>query len=85
MEGSKTLVGNYNVTGDRIKELRIANNYSLRGLCKDLEEKEGYIIDSSNLYRIEKGERQVTDILLEAIANLLKIDPGEFFKKKEDK
>lgn len=54
-------------------------------MCEELEEKEGYIIDSSNLHKIEKGERQVTDMLLEALANLLKIDPGEFFKKKEDK
>lgn len=81
MEESKSFVGNYNVTGDKIKELRIKNQYSLRAMCQALEDKEGCIIDHSNLHKIEKGERQVTDILLEAIANLLDIDPGEFFKK----
>ena len=74
--------GNYNVTGKNIKKIRIKHGYTtLRSFCKALEEERGYILDHSNLHKIEKGERQVTDILLDEISKFLKEDPGNFFKQ----
>ena len=71
---------NYNVTGSNIKRIRIKHGYSsLRKLCDALE-KRGFILDASNLNKIEKGERQVTDILINEIHKLTGEEFSEFFR-----
>lgn len=71
---------NYNVTGINIKRIRIKHGYSsLRKFCEALEER-GYILDASNLNKIEKGERAVTDILINEIHKLTGEEFLEFFK-----
>lgn len=73
-------MGNCNVSGKNIHELRIKHGYSLRSFCEALENDRGIIIDHSNLDKIEKGDRGVSDILIDEIAKMLNEDYSEFFK-----
>ena len=71
---------NCNISGKNIKRIRIKHGYSsLRKFCEALENS-GFILDASNLNKIEKGERQVTDILINEIHKLTGEEYIEFFK-----
>ena len=72
--------GNYNITGEKIEFYRKLHGYSLRGFCEALEKERKLIIDHSNLSKIEKGERQVSDILIYEISQLLEEEISKFFK-----
>ena len=73
--------GNCNVTGKNIQAKRIKHGYtSLRSFCEALERERGIILDHSNLDKIEKGDRGVSDILIDEIAKMLQEEYSEFFK-----
>ncbi len=60
--------------GKKVKELRLAKGWSLEKLALTAE------IDRTYLPSIEKGERNISILVIEKIANALEIEPFELLK-----
>jgi len=78
-EASSTLM---NITGQRIRNMRLAAHLTQRQLSEKLETMAVYVCRGS-ISRIESGERIVTDIELQAIAEVLHISIESLFVKKD--
>lgn len=73
MKKARTADGGKNLINQRLRELREARGYSLRGLEDELE-KLGYQIDRNVICRIENDQRYVTDIEVKAFVEVFQVD-----------
>lgn len=73
--------GSNNVAGKNIKRLRksLKHKTSQREFAEILQ-REGLDVDKNMVQRIESGERFITDIELEVIANVLNVACDELLK-----
>lgn len=77
-EGSTSL----NITGQNIRAARLKANLTQKQLSAKLETLAVYICRGS-VSRIESGERVVTDIELQAIAEILHVSIASLFRKRD--
>ena len=70
-----------NITGTRIKAARIKVGFSQKELSEKLETLAVYVCRGS-ISRIEKGERTVTDIEIDAISKVLNISLDFLFGRE---
>lgn len=73
MKKTRTANGGKNLISRRLKELREAQGYTMRGLSDKLKEF-GYEIDRNVIWRIENNERYVTDIEIKAFVEVFDVD-----------
>ena len=78
-EASSTLM---NITGQSIRKKRLAAHLTQRQLSEKLETMAVYVCRGS-ISRIESGERIVTDIELQAIAEVLHVSIESLFVKED--
>lgn len=78
-EASSTLM---NITGQSIRNMRLAAHLTQRQLSEKLETMAVYVCRGS-ISRIESGERIVTDIELQAIAEVLHVSIESLFMKED--
>ena len=71
-----------NMVGPRIKQLRLEKGMTQKTLAERLETLAVYVCRGS-ISRIEEQKRNITDIELAGIAEVLQVDISEFFKKDE--
>ena len=76
-EASSTLM---NITGQSIRKKRLAAHLTQKQLSEKLETMAVYVCRGS-ISRIESGERIVTDIELQAIAEVLHVNIESLFMK----
>ncbi len=73
---------NKNITGQNIRNMRLAAHLTQKQLSEKLKNMMIYVCRGS-VSRIESGERIVTDIELEAIAEVLHVSIESLFIKKD--
>ncbi len=71
-----------NITGRNIRDKRLAAHLTQKQLSEKLETMAVYVCRGS-VSRIESGERIVTDIELQAIAEVLHVSIESLFAKKD--
>lgn len=71
-----------NMTGRNIRKMRLAAHLTQKQLSEKLETMSVYVCRGS-VSRIESGERIVTDIELQAIAEVLHVSIETLFMKKD--
>ena len=69
--------GQKNVSGDRIRELRLRARLSQAALAAKMQT-EGVVVEQDVISRIESGSRLVTDYELLALRNAAGNDPAAF-------
>ena len=74
-------VRSLNITGGNIKRLREAAGLTQQELSAKLETRAIYVCRGS-LSRIENGSRMVSDIELQAIAEILNVPIEDFFQNQ---
>ena len=72
--------GKSNVSGEIIEKYRLKRDMSREELAEKLQ-LEGFNIDRTNIFRIEKGKVIVKDFELLAIGKILKFDYSELETK----
>lgn len=77
-----------NFHGPQIRRIREERKYTLVDLCAILEEYD-YPLDATNLGRLERGERAISDVELHIFANALGVSVADLmaepvFVEKED-
>ena len=81
---NKSPDGKNNVCGKNIAVMRKRQNLSQRELAERLQLM-GYDMDKNAIQRIESGQRFVTDIEIQAFANLFQVEiPVLFRERKSD-
>ncbi|MDD3410344.1 MAG: helix-turn-helix transcriptional regulator [Eubacteriales bacterium] len=71
-----------NITGRNIRDARLAANLTQKQLSDKLETLAVYVCRGS-VSRIESGERIVTDLELQAIAEILHVSIESLFPKRD--
>lgn len=71
-----------NITGQNIRDARLAANLTQKQLSDKLETLAVYVCRGS-VSRIESGERIVTDLELQAIAEILHVSIESLFPKRD--
>jgi len=78
---SKVLVdGKRNVTGRKIRELRLERGITQTQLANILVDQYGVRIDQKVISKIEIGDRQITDIELISFAKALDVSIDELYR-----
>ncbi len=78
MYQSNTYNDRLNVTGQKIKELRMKNNLSLSGLSTKLALM-GIDITKPSLHKLENGERVLRDYEIFALAHIFRVPMEDLF------
>ncbi len=71
--------GSNNIVGKNVTKLRKQMNFSQCKLAEKMQWKVGFNIDKNGIQRIESGQRFVTDIEIQKLAEFFKVPLQELF------